>query len=278
MKGPTTRTLTLLATGLFILAYYPIFRILAIKWADSEDYAHAFFVVPIILYMAWLKRESLMAREGGKISGLICMVAATTVYMVSLKLYIPTFIALAMVLMVTGVILGFFGFRSLVDMSIPLLLLLMLIPIPDQLLAILTSSLQLRVSEASEQILRLVNIPIFREGNVLHSPEKTFQVVQACSGIRSLISLITLSLILGYFTLRSGLSRGTLIVLSIPVAVIINILRVVALVMAFHYLQWDLSLGIKHTLLGLVLFCFALLILFFLQRILERWETKKTTN
>lgn len=278
LKGQKSLTLPLLATGLFIAAYYPIFKVLMLKWAGSEDYTHAFFTVPIILYMGWLKRESFVEGRGWQKTGLAWLVLAAFLYIVSLQLQIPSFIAVSMVLTVSGAILYLAGFKVLRDMSIPLLLLILLIPIPEQLLSMLTASLQLKVSQASDQVLRLLNVPLFREGNILHIPEKTFQVVEACSGIRSLISLITLSLILGYFALKRTWSTGILVALSIPVAVLVNIMRVVALVLAFHYFRLDLSSGSKHTIMGLVLFGVALVVLFMLQRMLEHWETRKKSS
>jgi len=278
MKGTKTLTLSLLATGLFIAAYYPIFKILATKWAGSEDYTHAFFTVPIILYMAWLKRESFAAGQGWQKTGLAWIILATALYIVSLQLQIPSFIAMSMVLTVSGAILYLSGIKVLREMFIPLLLLILLIPVPEQLLSMITASLQLKVSQASELILQLLNVPLFREGNVLHIPEKTFQVVEACSGIRSLISLITLSLILGYFSLKNNWSIVILVAFSIPVAVLVNIMRVSSLVLAFHFFRLDLSSGSAHTIMGLALFGIALVVLFMLQRILEHWETQKKNS
>jgi len=277
-QGNRTLVLAVLAAGLFIAAYYPIFQILAMKWARSEDYTHAFFTVPIILYMGWLKRERFVDGQGWHKTGLACMIMSTALYIVSLQLQIPSFIAISMVLTVSSTVLYLSGFRILREMFIPLLLLVLLIPIPDQLLSMVTASLQLKVSEASELIVNLFGIPLFREGNVLHIPQKTFQVVEACSGIRSLVSLVTLSLILGYFSLKNPWFIGILVLLSVPVAVLVNIMRVVGLVLAFHYFQLDLSAGSQHTVMGLALFGIALAVLFMLQRMLEHWETRKQNS
>lgn len=274
-QGGKTLGLAVLAAGLFIAAYYPIFQILAVKWARSEDYTHAFFTVPIILYMGWLKREKFIEEQGWHKTGLACMILATALYIVSLQLQIPSFIAIAMVMTVGSAVLYLSGYRMLREMFIPLLLLVLLIPIPDQLLSMVTASLQLKVSQASELIVNVFGIPLFREGNVLHIPQKSFQVVDACSGIRSLVSLVTLSLILGYFSLKNPWFIGILVLLSVPVAVLVNVLRVAGLVLAFHYFQLDLSAGSQHTIMGLALFGIALAVLFMLQRMLEQWETRK---
>lgn len=278
MKGKRIQALSLLAVALFLTAFFPIIKILVIKWAGSEDYAHAFFTVPIILYMGWKRRLYLSGDNASEKTGLFVMVAAIIFYTVSLQLQIPTFIAIAMVSAICGAILYLSGVAALRELFIPLLLLILLIPIPDQLLSMLTASLQTKVSQASELVMRMVGVPLFREGNVLHIPEKTFQVVEACSGIRSLVSLVTLSLILGFFSLKKSWSIGVLVFLSVPVAVFVNILRVVSLVLAFYYFKMDLASGTAHTILGLMLFGIALAVLFMLQRMLEQWEIQKKSS
>ena len=98
--------------------------------------------------------------------------------------------------------------------------------------------------------------------------------MEACSGIRSLISLSTLSLILGYFTLFRWRSIVLLLLFSVPVAIFINIVRVVSLVLVYEWFAIDLSEGMAHTVSGLVLFLLGLVLLVFFQRILESWEAK----
>ena len=276
-SGPNRKTLLLLclATVLFAVAYYPAFASLVRKWAASEDYTHAFFTVPIILYMFWLQRGTLAAGRGNTLLGLPLMVGAALLYLLSLQLQIPTVTFLATMLTIVGTIIYLSGVRVLRDLAIPVLLLFLLIPIPNQLLSMVTATLQLKVSQASEWVAHLFAIPLFREGNVLHLSDKTFQVVEACSGIRSLISLSTLSLILGYFTLFRWRSIVLLLLFSVPVAIFINIVRVVSLVLVYKWFAIDLSEGMAHTVSGLVLFLLGLGLLVFFQRILESWEAKK---
>ena len=263
-----------LAALLFAAAYYPAFNTLARKWAVSEDYTHAFFTVPIILYMLWMQRGALASGPGNTLLGLPLVVGAALLYLLSLQLQIPTVTFLATMLTIVGTIIYLSGIRVLRDLAIPVLLLFLLIPIPNQLLSMVTATLQLKVSQASEWVAHLFAIPLFREGNVLHLSDKTFQVVEACSGIRSLISLSTLSLILGYFTLFRWRSIVILLLFSVPVAIFINIVRVVSLVLVYEWFAIDLSEGMAHTVSGLVLFLLGLGLLVFFQRILESWEAK----
>jgi exosortase len=278
MKERRTAILAIGVAVLFACAYFPVFRILVEKWANSDDYSHAFFVVPIILYMAWLKRESLVAQQTTGHLGLVFVLIANAFYLISLQLQIPSLIAIAMVMTVVSSLWYLAGWRVVRELVIPICLLVLVIPIPNQIYSQVTLPLQIKVSEVSALAIQGLGIPLFREGNVLSLPDKTFQVVEACSGLRSLISLSTLSLILGYFSLRRNGFKVLLVAASLPVAFMINIIRVTSLILAFHYWRLDLAEGARHTAMGLILFGIALVILFSLLRVLEHWDTRESAS
>lgn len=271
--------LALTTLTLFAVAYFPVFQILVGKWANAEEYTHAFITVPIIIYMVWCKKNILVNSRGGNtLVGLPLIVLSILLYLVSLQLQIPTVCSVAMVLTLLSVLIYLTGFGTIKVLATPIILLIIIIPIPNQVYSMVTLPLQLKVSQVCEIIIQLVNIPVLREGNIIHTPEKTFQIVEACSGLRSMITLITLSLIMGYFLLTRTLSKVLLLVLSIPVAFFVNVIRVVVLVLAFHYFKVDLADGTKHTLLGILIFGIAMVTMLFLQRILEKWEIKELNS
>ncbi len=267
-----------LTLGLFVIAYIPALRELSILWYHLEEYSHAFLTIPIIFYMVWLKRDELPITQGN-ISLCAPLVAlASIIYFAGLLLISTSLNSLALITTLLSILVYFFGLDVLKKLAMPIILLILLIPIPNQIYSAITVPLQLKVSETSGFIIQLLNIPVFREGNIIHIPTKTFQVIEACSGMRYIISITTLSLIFGYFTLQKTFSKVTLVLLSIPVAFLVNVIRVLTLVLVFHYFRLDWTTGTVHTIMGLVIFGIALLILFLLQRILERWETKKITS
>ena len=268
--------LALGALVLFVVAYFPVFRILAGKWAESEEYSHAFLTLPIILYMVYQNRRRVLETPATFTPlGLVTLLLASALYYFSLLTEVHTVIALAMYLTVLGTVVFLFGIRSLWVLFTPLLLLLMLIPFPDQLYIQLTFPLQLKVSQMSEAIINLFGIPVHRAGNVLTIPQKSFEVVEACSGLRSVITLLTLSVVMGYFLLVRTTSKLLLVAASIPVAIFVNLIRVVTIVLLFHSFGLDLYEGTLHTVTGLLIFLIALATLFLLQRILEQWEHKQ---
>jgi len=155
----------------------------------------------------------------------------------------------------------------------PLFLLLFMIPVPSQIYASLTIPLQLLVSKISVGFVSIfLDVPVYREGNVIHLPDRVLQVVQACSGLRSMVSLLALSAIYGFFALNSNLLRTVLILTSLPVSVLVNMVRVILMMVAFHYLALDLSEGTVHTLFGVVIFFLALVMIAVARGVLSLWD------
>ena len=279
MKKQTANTrslfklsLYLLTAAAFVVTFFPAMIELVEKWSKSEDYTHAFFTVPIIAYIFWIERPNLQKTSGNTALSLPLVAGSLIFYLLALQMQIPTAIFLALALTIVSIIIYIYGVRSLRHMTIPLVLLLFILPIPNQILSTVTASLQMNVSKASEVIIQLFNIPLFREGNVLHIPEKTFQVVEACSGIRSLISLTTLSLIFSYFAQNRLWATAALFLFSVPVAIFINIIRIVSLVVLYHFYHIDLSVGTAHTLTGLILFLGGLILINLFQKMLSSWQ------
>jgi exosortase len=223
--------------------------------------------------MAWGKKD-LIAKEPVKNTwpGLVLLGISTIIYLFSLFTEVRTFIAGSMYATLIGSLIYLTGLQSVKILFTPLLLLLMLIPIPEQLYPQLTFPLQLQVSKITELIVSHLGIPLLREGNVMHLPDHSFEVVEACSGLRSVITLMTLSVILGFFSLKRPLNKILLFATSIPTAIFVNIIRVSAMILLYHYFKLDLTEGAYHTVTGLLIFCLALFSLFILGKILEQWE------
>jgi hypothetical protein len=238
----------LIAVTLFIIGYFPAFKTLFWQWAKSEDYGHAFLIIPIIGYIVWSKRKALLTLDVRQSkAGLLLLISATMAYLVSMHAKIDIVASVSMVMTLAATLIYLYGIHSIKSLLTPIVLLLLIIPIPPTLYAAASLPLQLKVTQASQYIVSLLSVPAYREGNIITTPEKAFQIVQACSGMRSLMTLV---------------------------AMFVNIIRVVALVLFFHFYQVDLSQGLSHTLLGLAVFGISLVTLFALQRILFVWEQK----
>jgi exosortase len=274
-SDPKTILMLLATVILFLAAYFPVIEILVGVWLESEEYAHAFLVVPIIIYIIWNRRDrfqKLPIRYSWL--GLALLIFCTFFYPLALLFQLRTLIALSMCLTLAGIVLYLNGLDTLIELTTPLILLLMLIPVPDQIFLKLSFPLQLIVSQITEVLIQLFDIPILREGNIISIPGKSLEVVQACSGLRSMIALLTLSVIMGYFFLDSLYLKVMLFLASIPTAIFVNIIRLATVILFFHFYHLDLAEGYLHHLTGIIIFLTALLTLFALLQVLKFWETK----
>jgi exosortase len=259
----------------FIAAYHPVYVFLSQKWIASDDYSHAFITLPILIYMVWDKRNELYACHARyNAPGITMLLISTCIYLFGIAANVYTIISYSMFFSLVGMTLYLFGVQGVRILTTQLILFLLLIPVTDQLYIKITFPLQIKVSQISEILVRSAGIPIFRDGNVMNTATKSFEVVEACSGLRSIITLATLSLIMGYFFLQRTLTKITLLLASVPTAIFTNVIRVVSLILLYHFAGIDATEGSSHTVLGLIVFLCGFGILFLLQGILIKWETK----
>lgn len=243
----------------FLIVYLPVIWGLISAWARSDDYSHGFAIVPIAMYILWQKRNVLLSTSfGGAWPGLVVATVALIAYLVSIKGEMQTLGSFSMIFFLWGTVIFLFGFSIFKESLFPLSILFFMIPVPAQIVATLTIPLQLIVTKASVWLASIIGIPIFNEGNVINMTRCTFEVVQACSGLRSIMTLLTLGAVLAYLTLRSNFLRTLLFVSAVPIAIAVNILRVFVMIAVFHFFEVNLSTGTLHTVLGLVVFGIAL--------------------
>ncbi|WP_459947600.1 exosortase/archaeosortase family protein [Desulfocastanea catecholica] len=264
----------LIALGLsFILVYFPVWKGLVLTWYRSDDYSHGFFIIPIVIYSLWQKREELVRLPvHSSRFGLVLLIISLILYIFAFYAEIKTGVSLAMIVTIVSVVLFFFGFALFREILFILLFLLFMIPVPDQIYAAMTTPLQLVVSQVSVWFVMVLGLPIFREGNIIHLPEHTLEMVQACSGLRSLMSLLTLSVVIAYFTLRSNWLRVILLFSAIPAAIIVNIIRIMIMILAFYYFDLDLTQGTVHTVFGTIVFILAIILVILVRGALSFWD------
>lgn len=250
--------------GLLILAYLPILLRMANQWSNDEDMGHGFFVPAVAGYIAWRRKDELLAAKAEP-NYLGLMMMLWSVFQMSLgilgaELFLQRS---AFVGSVWGAVLFLGGWPYVRLLALPLLMLPLMVPIPAVIYNQITFPLQLFASSVAENVLLLIGIPVLRDGNVLELAEQKLSVVEACSGIRSLLSLTFLSLVYGYFSEEKLWIRWAIFLASIPIAVAANAFRVSATGVLSEY-NPDLAKGFFHTLEGGVSFGFAfvLMILF----------------
>jgi exosortase len=258
--------LTLLAAS-FGAVYGQVLVRLAYDWWHDDNYSHGFLIPPLALYLAWDRRDRLTAAiVKPALSGLAVVLAGLAV-LVAGRLGAELFLTRVSVIgTLAGSIVFLWGWRRLRVLIFPLAVLLLMIPIPAIVFNQITFPLQLWASRFGEATLTAAGIPVLREGNIIVLANTTLEVAEACSGIRSLVSLLTLGIMLGYFFERRQVARVLLAICTVPVAVIANASRVAATGIAAHYYGPAAAEGVLHTFSGWLVFIVAFCLLFALQR------------
>lgn len=248
-------------------------------WATDGNYSHGFLIVPIAVYLAWQRRSALSeASAKPSVFGLV-VIAGSLLVMAAGIFGAELFLTRVSIIGVLGgIVLFTYGWRALRALTFPLAFLLLMIPIPAIIFNQIAFPLQILASRAGETALNALQIPVLREGNVIVLSNTTLEVAEACSGIRSLVSLLTLAIIYGYFVEQRIWARVVLALASIPVAVIANGARVAGTGVAAHYFGPKAAEGFFHTFSGWLVFVVAFGCLFGIQGVIDRLPFGRHTD
>lgn len=256
--------------ALVAVCYAPILAALAKQWGTDEDMGHGFFVPIIAAYIIWQRRDELMAIKPKPTWKGLALVVFGALQMIVAVLGAELFTArTAIVLTLIGVIWTMGGDLMLKKLAFPLFLLFFMVPIPSVIYNQITFPLQILASRLADDALTVLNVPVFREGNILDLPNQRLSVVEACSGIRSLLSLTFLSLVYGYFFEKRRWVRIALFVATIPIAIMANGSRVTVTGL-LSQVKPELAEGFFHESTGWVIFMIALGILIVFHQVLLR--------
>jgi exosortase len=272
------RTAALAVTGLLLLSFGLLYRDVLVKlvhdWLHDDNYSHGVLIVPIALYFAWERRERLLAAPAKpSILGLVVVFGSVLLLMAG-TLGAELFLSRVSIIgIVAGTVLFVLGWEHLKILLLPIAFLVLMIPIPAIIFNQIAFPLQLLASRFGEATLRALSIPVLREGNVITLATTQLEVAEACSGIRSLISLLTLGIVYGYFVTPSVAVRTVLALATIPVAILANGLRVAGTGIAAHYYGPSAAEGFFHTFSGWLVFVVSFAMLFLIHRLIARWAS-----
>jgi exosortase len=247
--------------ALVIGCYAPVLAKLFRQWGSDPDMGHGFFVPLIAGFIIWQRREELASLKTRPNWWGLAVVALGAVQLIVSTLGAELFLArTAFLVTLIGAVWTLGGTPLLKKLAFPLFLLFFMVPIPAVLYNRITFPLQILASRLADDALTLISIPVLREGNILELPNQRLSVVEACSGIRSLLSLTFLSLVYGYFFERKTWIRALLFLATIPIAIVANASRVTLTGVLTEY-RPELAEGFFHEFEGWVIFMVALAIL-----------------
>jgi exosortase len=246
-----------------LLAYAPVLMHLAEQWWDEPDYSHGFLVPLFSAFVLWQKRDELrrVVPRPSWIGMLILCASLVVLFIGTLgaELFLQRISLLGVL---AGLAVWFWGWRMLRIAAFPLVLLLLMIPLPGVIYYQIVFPLQILASRMATWILhRLDLFPVLREGNVIVLSSTRLEVAEACSGLRSLLSLLTIAVMYSYLAEKNNLTRWILCLLVLPIAVAGNAGRVVFAAIAVELGGASAVEGWSHTLSGLFLFFVSTLLL-----------------
>ncbi len=232
------------------------------QWAADEDYTHGFLIVPLAVYFAWERRGKLHALKpvpglpgAGLLAGGLLMLVVGSV---GAELFLQRF---SLVVVLAGLVWLILGASYLRELAFPLVFLVFMIPLPAIVLNAVAFPLQLFAAQSATFCMQVAGIPVLREGNTIVLSNTTLEVVEACSGIRSLQALLALGAVYGYFTQKAVWKRWALLALSIPIAIVANAFRVAGTGFLAHFIGAEAAQGFYHSFAGWVVFAVAFVLL-----------------
>src|SRR5260221_7569995 len=253
--------------GLVGLLYAPILARLMRQWWTDPNFSHGFFVPAFAGFVVWHERSRLAAiRAVPSMWGLVTILLSLCSLMVGVfgaELFLSR---VSLLMLLPGMVLFFLGWEFLRAVLFPLVFLVLMIPIPAIVFSQITFPLQILASKLSATALPFLGVPVFREGNVINLPAMPLEVAEACSGIRSLLSLTTLAIMYGYLMEKRVVIRVALALASVPIAVAANGLRIVGTGLLVQYWDPDKAEGFFHAFSGWLIFVVSLFMLFALHQ------------
>jgi len=269
----------LLLSTLVSIMYASVIASLGRQWWDDPNYGHAFFVPVFAGYILWSERDrwrSLPFR--GNNFGLAIMLFAIGLRVLGTLGAELFMVRLSLLILICGIVIFLAGGQMLRSISFPIGYLLFMIPLPSIVYYQLTFPLQLWASRLGAGGLVALGIHTVREGNLLVLPNCTLSVVEACSGIRSLLSLLAAVVAYGYLAEQRTWKRGVLAVATIPIAIATNGLRLVATGVISYNFGPNADSGVVHLVLGLGTFALAFLLILLVHRILGLHLVQQNTE
>ncbi len=265
--------------GLVGWLYYEVLVRLVLQWWRDPNFSHGFFVPLFSAYVIWLRRGELLALPRRPSWWGALIVAAGVLLLVLGDIGAELFVSrLSLLVVMAGLVILFGGWQHQRALLFPWAFLVFMIPIPALIFNQITFPLQLLASKLASSVLPILGVPVLREGNVINIPNMPLEVAEACSGIRSLLSLTTLAIIYGYLLETKVVIRVLLALASLPIAVVANSLRIVGTGLVVYYWDPQKGEGFFHTFSGWLLFVVSLTMLFLLHKSLTLFEAKKVSS
>ena len=261
--------------GLTALLYASVLADLASDWWNDSASSYGMLIPPIALWIAWLRRDAILATPTRPDLRGLWLTAAGCVFFVTGKLAAEFFLArISFVVLLAGITWTFWGAARFRQLAFPFILLATMVPLPALLYNAIAAPLQLFASDVATGITQALGVSVFRDGNVIHLANTSLGVEEACSGLHSLSAMLVASLLLGFLEDLRPLARVLLFLFSVPLAIAINVLRVAGTALIAD-VRLEFALGFYHLFSGWLVFIAGFAFLWLMARIPSRFARTK---
>src|SRR5579864_1210449 len=252
--GPLFWVQSALLVALIGLLYGQVLADLASDWWTEPSLSQGLLIPPLALYVAWTRRDLTFREPVSADNRGLWLVAFSCLVYVLGKLGAEFFLPrMSFVLLLAALVWTFWGYARLRTLMFPLLLLATMVPLPVIVYNAISTPLQLFASDVATNLAQLLGVAVYRDGNIIHLANTSLGVEEACSGLNSLSALMVASLLLGFLVCTRVSVRVILFVLSIPLSIAVNVLRVAGTaVMADYRLEY--AMGFYHSFSGWLVF------------------------
>jgi exosortase len=257
-------------TVLMAILYAAILKRLVHQWWADPNFSHGFFVPLFSAFLIWKDRERLQKLEAEPCGwGLVVIAFGLTTLIIGVLGAELLMSRTSLLFVIAGLIIYFRGWQNFRAVFFPWAFLFFMIPLPDLIMNHITIPLQFISSDLATRLLRMAGVPVLQNGNIIQLPNMALDVVEACSGIRSLISLSVLAIIYGYLLESSYVIRALLLAASVPIAVLANGLRIMGTGLTGLYWEPSKAQGFFHEFSGWVIFLTSLATLYIFHQLLR---------
>ncbi|MBI2877030.1 MAG: VPLPA-CTERM-specific exosortase XrtD [Candidatus Tectomicrobia bacterium] len=265
--------LILVSLVLLGILYHDILAKLVTSWWIDPNYSHGFLIPLVSAYLLWERREQFARLVPAPASWGLLVLCLGLGLLILGQAGAELFLMRSSLLVVMAGMILFLGGRAYLQASaFPLAYLVFMIPLPFLVFNAVAFPLQLFASRFAAAVMQSVGLSVLREGNVIQLPAMTMEVAEACSGLRSLISLLALGMAFAYFTQTGWWRRALLVTLTIPIAILANAFRVTGTGFLAHFLSQKAAEGFYHTFSGWLVFVVAFLALLAVGFLLSRLD------
>lgn len=249
----------LVLSAALVALYLPFLTKLVTDWGTNDDYSHGYFIPILTIYFIYSMRDELRTLALTPNNFGIIIVAAGLAQLLVAKIGSEYFLQrTSLIIVLLGLVLFLLGRQYFQKLSVPIAYLIFMVPLPAIVWNKIAFPMQLFASAITERVIYFLGIPIYREGNILHLAETTLEVVAACSGLRSLVTMFALSAALAILSSLSTTKKIVLFISAVPIAIFANICRLTFTALLATQMGSDAAQGFLHEFSGIMVFLLGL--------------------